>query len=52
MWFEISSLLYTNLFLLVLRENVNIISYSIMREALSMTDSFLYGRILTEPNLT
>jgi hypothetical protein len=50
-WFSILKLLYTHLILLVLRENVNIISYSIMREALSMTDSNLHGIINTEPNI-
>lgn len=51
MWVSILRLLYTHLFLLVLRENVDIISYSIMREALSMTDSNLHGIILTEANI-
>ena len=50
MWVSILKLLYTHLFLLVLRENVNIISYSIMREALSMTDSNLHGIINTPTN--
>ena len=50
-WVAILKHLYAYLFLLVLRENVNIISYSIMREALSMTDSNLHGIILTEPNI-
>ncbi len=37
--------MYIHLFLLVLRENVNIIDYPMMREALSMTDSRLNGII-------
>jgi len=50
-WVSILKSLYTNLILLVLREDVNIISYSVMREALSMTDSNLHSIILTKPNI-
>lgn len=42
--------LYIHLILLILRENIGIIDYPIMREALSMTDSQLNGVINAFPN--
>ncbi len=46
----ILELLYTNIILLSLREKVDVIDYPIMREALSLTDSFLHALILINPN--
>ncbi len=49
-WILILYILYTHLILIALREKVDIIDYPMMREALSITDSFLHGLILTKPN--
>ena len=50
-WVSILVNLYVNIVLIVLREKANVIDYPMMREVLSMSDSFLSSIIYPTPNI-